>query len=67
MSTSDWPDEDELRDTGTGEESDRGWLGGGGPARTIEGEGDAQEELDEHGENLDRPEGALSPDADDAA
>ena len=66
MSTSDWPEEAELSDVGTGEEGDPGWLGGGGPARTIEG-GDAQDELDEHGENLDRPEGALSPDDDDAA
>ena len=46
--TTEW---DELEE-GEESEEDPGFLGGGGPARIIEG--DAEEELDEHGDNLDR-------------
>ena len=46
---SEWTDPEEL---GGEEDDDPGILGGGGPAATI-GEG-ADEELDEHGDNLHR-------------
>ncbi len=44
---SEWDERDELSEE---DGDDPGFLGGGGPAETIEG-GDAPE-LDEHGDNL---------------
>ena len=46
--TTEWDEPEEGEES----EEDPGFLGGGGPARIIEG--DAEEELDEHGDNLDR-------------
>ena len=49
--TTEWDEPEEGEESDEGDE-DPGFLGGGGPARIIEG--DAEEELDEHGDNLDR-------------
>ena len=45
--TTDWDEPDEQDDDEADE--DTGFLGGGGPAETIEG---GDERLDEHGDNL---------------
>lgn len=44
-----WNDDDTLAED---EESDPGFVGGGGPAATIDGDDVAEGILDEHGENL---------------
>ena len=54
MST-EWNEPEEQGDEDEGE--DPGFIGGGGPAETIEGGLGGEEELDEHGSNLDRADG----------
>ena len=44
-----WNDDEALAED---EESDPGFLGGGGPASTIDSDDVAEPILDEHGENL---------------
>ena len=41
---------DEMNEDQRDDEGDAGFIGGGGPAATIDGSDD--EELDEHGDNL---------------
>ena len=51
--TTDWNEPDEMEEDEP--EEDPGFVGGGGPARTIFGDDEeASEELDEHGDNLSR-------------
>ena len=50
--SSEWNEPEEQVEEGEGE--DPGFLGGGGPAETIEGGLGGDEELDEHGDNLSR-------------
>ena len=45
-----WNEEQPLRDDE--EEADPGFLGGGGPASTLDVDDVAESTLDEHGENL---------------
>ena len=51
MTTSDWDEQDELEDEST-EEGSAGFLGGGGPAETMDE--DAGAEADEHGDRMSR-------------